>query len=406
MKSSAELVPNWANYALGRHQNPARIPGFQQVLLLKEIRELMIEGLPGIDWKCCATYTVRINGGGLESEIPIEPDTGYYEEPMQEFNPWNGLERLSEWLGDEASEHYVNPLSWPIYTPLMIEGVDEGPPGCIYDQDRDVVLAKEISSPLRAARIVKCKRVRHGKRGDALVNGFKLQVKAYTITRGVYFVELGGCYGYLHNGALYLEGKCSLAIESPYHDHAVKILYPGTFYELRVPAEGTTLGPLPAVSIGLWKKLSLASKIGVVLHAKTGQITIDVRGSLRASMGGERIAARIFIEDLLKWRPILSPEAGFGNTRASNSAFVFAGWRDNKMIFSIYNPISYPGVVDVRLPLNGEECMINGPMGKDLIPVRGDFLRIPVSAGFLGIAEIHLSEARFLRKLRMRVGRR
>lgn len=401
MKYSGLLAPDWTGYTNLEATDLARIPGAQQLLLLAGRRELQARGLPGLDWSCCGIYRVRVNGGGLEAELAAEPDTGYYREPVQGFDPWSALEELGEWLGVELAERIVNPFSWNPLTPAILRGLDMGPPGCIYDADWDVSLAFKLPPPMRASRIVKCSRSRRGETTSIDVNGFHIDVRAHRMAGGVYGLEHGDCHGYFHQGALYLEGECALELKTPYYDHKVTILYPGSLYTTRIMGSPHTIGPVPAVSVGLWRSISLASRHGLTITIGKGRVGVDVRGSLRIAASGPKATYRLLLEDLLDWRPIKAPEDGYGNTRSSGSAFTFTGWVGDSMVFSAYNPSPEPGVVDVRLPMNGSECLIDGPLGSDRIPVDGDFLRVPVPAGFIGLAYIRLRKSRLLDRIRM-----
>ncbi|MCE4627423.1 MAG: hypothetical protein F7B78_07240 [Desulfurococcales archaeon] len=402
MKYSKTIVPDWTVYSSLNPKEIISIPGLQQILLLNGIRKVEDNELPSVDWICCGIYKVSVNGGGSESEIPIEPSLQYYEEPVPRFDPWTELERLAEWLGYEVGNYYVNPLSWLPLTPITISNTDEGPAGCVYDEDMDTMIIGSMPPPLRTSSITKCKRSKHRRPSEALINGFKLSTAAKELNKDLSYISSEDCHGYFHNGSIYIEGKCSLEIDSPYYDHKVSILYPGMHYDMRIGVAGRSIGPVPAVSIGLWNKISLASRTGIILDVKPGKIVVQVNGSLRIASGGSKTSYRILIEDLVEWRPIRAPEPGFGNIRSSSAAIVFVGWDEPKIVFSIYNPIHESGIADLRLPYDGRNCTIIGPLGPDDIPVSGDLVRIPVPAGFVGVAEISLTETRLFHKFRIR----
>lgn len=402
MKYSKTIVPDWTVYSSLNPKETIMIPGLQQILLLNGISKVEDNELPSVDWICCGIYKVSINSGGLESEIPIEPNLKYYEKPVPRFNPWAELEKLADWLGYEVGNYYVNPLSWLPLTPIIIPNTDEGPAGCVYDQDMDITIIGSMPPPLRTSSITKCKRAKHRRTSEALINGFKLSATAKELSKDLLYISSEGCHGYFYNGSIYIKGKCSLEIDSPYYDHEVSILYPGMHYDMRMGKAGRPIGPVPAVSIGLWNKISIASRTGVVLDVKPGKIVVQVNGTLRMASGGSKTSYQTFIEDLIEWRPIRAPEPGFGNIRSSGAALVFVGWDEPKMVFSIYNPIHESGIADLRLPYDGRNCTIVGPLSPDDIPVSGDLVRIPVPAGFVGIAEISLSETRLFHKFRIR----
>lgn len=398
----ASIVPDWSVYS-GR-RDPLRIPGLQQVLLLAGVGEVDLPGYPGLNWTCCGIYTVKVNGGGLESEAPVEPDTRYYNDPLPGFDPWRGLEKLASQLSSEAVEAYVNPLSWNPYTPIKLGRIEEGPPGCIYDQDEDVALADSAPPSLRASSATSCRRVRHGSAVEPRLGAFKVNTKGYEAGRGVYYVEAGECSGYILGGSLLAEGGCSLTIESPYYDYNVSIMYPGARYTVRVAGGGAVIGPVPAAAIGLWESIAVASRNGVTIEVKPGRLTVSSQGTLRATVGGYKAAYRVFVEDLLEWRVIRSPRTGYGNARGTAS-LILAGYEGDRLLFSIYNPDYEQGTVDVRLPYPGGECRVEGPLGETTIPVDGDLVRIPVPAGFLGTVAVTLETGvfqRFMARRRVR----
>ncbi|MCE4629478.1 MAG: hypothetical protein F7C82_04290, partial [Desulfurococcales archaeon] len=78
MKYSKTIVPDWTVYSSLNPKEIISIPGLQQILLLNGIRKVEDNELPSVDWICCGIYKVSVNGGGSESEIPIEPSLQYY----------------------------------------------------------------------------------------------------------------------------------------------------------------------------------------------------------------------------------------------------------------------------------------------------------------------------------------
>ncbi|MCE4601487.1 MAG: hypothetical protein F7C38_08055 [Desulfurococcales archaeon] len=397
MRSYVEkIVPDWSRYTVLGGDKLVKLPGIQPLLLLHGRGSIEVEASTGLTWTCCGIYPVRINSGGLEAELIEDPDIGYYTEPLPYYQPWSAIEGLSKSLETELTRAYVNPFSWDPLTPLRIGIDNEGPPGCIYDLELERTIYTGPLPPLRAVKPGTCHRVSNtSKAGSASLGVFKLIGEKQALPRGLSRIAVDSCHGYLDRkgGVFWGDGsECVIEIHTPYYDYRVSILYPSWYYRFRLKGETLRLGPVPALVIGLWSKIALTSRNGVVVELGPGKLTVRAMGSLRIALGGESVAYRIFLEDLLpRWIPVDAPEDGLGNLRSSSGAImIMNAMEEGEMALSMYNPLDSPGVGEARLPANSNVAIVRGPLDSVDIPVAVDFLRLPLAPGFVGYAVVKL----------------
>ncbi len=391
-----KTVPDWSKYTVLSGDKLVRLPGIQPLLLLHGRSNIEVGASVDLTWTCCGIYSVRINRGGLEAELVEDPDVGYYTEPLPSYQPWSAIEELSKSLETELVKAYVNPFSWDPLTPLDMGRDNEGPPGCIYDLELERTVYTGPLPSLRAVKPTTCHRASNtSKASDASLGVFKLRGKKQVLSRGLSRIAADSCYGYLDrkSGVFWSDGSdCVTEIYTPYYDYRVSILYPSSYYRFRLRGETLRVGPVPALVIGLWSKVALASRNGVIVELAPGMLTVRAAGSLRVALGGESVAYRIFLEDLLSgWLPVEIPEDGLGNLRSSSGAImIMDAVERGEMALSMYNPLDSPGIGEARLPANSNVAIVRGPLGSIEIPVAIDFLRLPLAPGFVGYAVMKL----------------
>jgi len=384
-------LPNWERAS----PRAPLAPGLQRLLLLRGRDSLEVEGLDSFDWSCCS-YTVRVNGGGPLAWLPVEPPESYVA-PAEAIAPWRGLEALAEWLGAPREAALVNPLSWPLYTPVVLDPGEGGPPGCRETGSGAVALPP--LTPLRASRLGKCSPAG----GDA-VEGVRLG--SFTLRgrwrRSGPLYHGGPCGAVAGPSGATVPGECMLEVESRAYDYTVEALYAGLVVG-RHAGPRARLGPFQALAVGNPEAgfLALASPAGVEVELAPGRVLVASRGPLRAAPGGGLVAARLLQEALVAWEPVEAPAGrGFGNLRASAGAsFVYAAG-EARLDLALYNPLPEPGVLEARLPIVGRRVSMVTPLGGFEVPLEGDLARVPLGGGVLGCARVELVKKKLLFRLR------
>ncbi len=393
MKCSEELQPNWSEYLKG---DP--IPGIQPLLLLSGKDKLKINGAPNLTWQCYGLYNIIVNNGGLETEDLADPPLDYYNKPLPSISPWRKISKLADWLEEEKIRAIVNPLSWDPLTPIIIRD-EEGPPGCIRFENYSIYTGR--LDPHRSTKLAKCSR-RRGKPVNTLklsrfiLKGYLKVLKTGSIKIARFPNE---CYGFFSDTSGVVVGDCIIELETPYYEYSVAILYPSCYRSLRIIGGKLRIGPVPALLLGLERTLALASRNGVIVEVSPGLLRIHVRGSLRIGLTGEVGTYHIFIEDLIDWTIVQAPLHGYGNARSSRGAILLSKGEEGVISYSLTNPSSESGIVEVRLPFLGESAVLEEPYGSVDIPISLDLIRVPLPPGFHGCLNVELSKKKTLLRM-------
>jgi len=383
-------LPDWSRASPG---DPLA-PGLQRLLLLKGKSSVELEGVDPMDWSCCS-YTVRVNGGGPIAWLPREPPDAYVA-PVERIEPWDGLRVLAEWLETPLEAAIVNPLSWPLYTPIVL-GSPEGPPGCRDTATGPVALPP--LTPLRPARVTRCSPAGGGRVDSIDLAGFEVE-GAWRRAGSLY--HGGPCGAAAGPSGITVPGACELEVKTRVYDYGVDVLYAGLVVSMRAGPRAV-LGPFQAIAVGNPEAgyLALASPEGLEVELSPGRLVARSRGPIRAAPGRGLVAARLLQEALVSWRPVAAPEGrGFGNLRASTGASYVYGAGEARLDLALYNPLPEPGMLEARLPADGKAVAQVTPHGRFEVPLEGDLARIPLGGGVVGCARVELVKKRLLFRLR------
>ena len=123
-------VPDWlalAKEVLSRDTALLlKYPGLQPILESLGVRELRVEGLGyGMEWVFRGVSSIRVNGGGLLSEEPLEPSTSVVA-PLHPISPWKGVSGLVENMPATGRStgrgvYFLNILGWKPLLPVFCE---------------------------------------------------------------------------------------------------------------------------------------------------------------------------------------------------------------------------------------------------------------------------------------------
>lgn len=372
-------VPDWRSLSgLG-----PRIPGIQAVMLSEGAESIEYEGLAGLDWECCGLYTIRVNGGGLRAEEPLEP-TRSLKAPLGRFEPWRcPLEYPARGVGKVL----VNPLGWrPVAPRIGVRGTT-----CIEAGGIEVGLIQ--LEPLATGLPSRCVRARSEGAVELLGLGphrleFRGRLWSYGVMR---VVEGTSGLAAESRGAAALDAGDGVSIRLGFYDYEAYLLYP-LHYRLVGRVRAGDRIEVEALSIyvrGPGGGLGLSSINGLKATMAPGRIEVE-GGSLTVTLGSETIAYRALIEHAVEWRPLEAPEDGLGHVRVGPGAPVLVDACGREMVFLLQNPSLRDGVFEARIRAPVRRIEVSSPLGSLEVPAPGGLFRVPMPRGYVGVARVTL----------------
>ncbi len=399
---SSPGTPNWISLVLNiLKKDPntlERLPGSAKALY-----HLGVDSLPALGGKtlaCCGEKYVNQEGLYTEStynpilEVPTtltSIDTSFLAKTPILFT------ELS--LQCKNSNMIVNPLSWPLITPIITSQLECRT--CLNIGDSSI-LPPGLGS-LQGYKIIGSHpsiRKEHKELEVKLGEAYKLHLKGELYSSrslGLNILENEDLVIAESSGSIAVKSKNKkgmLTIITNFYETPISILYPYRFHQVIV-TEDTLVSN--AISLGFSNmKLAIGSKHPITLSVRPGRIEIEFYKTLRISSGGELVALRASIEDAVIYQPIEYCEDGLAHMRATNSVAIMHNISvDNKTLsITAYSPVT-DGILELRIRAPVSHATIYDCRIQESILFRKELGRIPLPWGSWYEVSVKLKKALF-----------
>lgn len=397
-------VPDWlalAKEVLSRDTALLlKYPGLQPILESLGVRELRVEGLGyGIEWVFRGVSSIRVNGGGLLSEEPLEPSTNVVA-PLHPISPWKGVSGLVENMPATGRStgrgvYFLNILGWKPLLPVFCE--DDCvyyPPSC---RGMNGLSAGMISAPSLGVEEASSRCLTKGSLesieeivlGGWLILGIKGKASRGPVVTVVDAGDLGLA---VTRWTLLAVGEGVIDVLHGMLDPEVFLLFPLHYRNMGRVREGLDVRALSVVVRGPRGSFSLSSPSGVEASFNRGAIRASFKGSLAVVVGGEAQAYRSLVEQTIKWEPLEMANTGLGHVRSGTASPVIIDADSQRIVMSVSNPTSQDSVVEVLLRFPVDLVETESMLGKaSFKPSRGEF-RIPAPSSFAGTVKVHVKK--------------
>jgi len=367
-----------------------RFHGVPALLNQIGVFEVFIEGVESFTWSYGGVYEVKVNGGGLVSEDPLEPSREVSVN-VNVFNIEKVVSGIAGFTGYSGQLGLFNLLGWRPLAPLLLEG-DLGLSGCA--RIEDIVATPVELEPLHGKHVVSCSRPRlSSEKLDVKLGVFKLNVEGDVGKLGsLVFVKGGGFILAGLPGTLTLksDGYMEITIEHPYRDYNVSLMHVLSFYKFK--GDGLFRG-VSAVVEGPRGSLAIASPESFELIAYRGLLELKFKGELSLALGSYIEASRLLLERSTKWDVLDIPSKPLGHVRSYRVQPILTLFKDGIARFEIMNPTMVDGVFEIKTYYPLLEARLSTLGGWIEMKASRDSITIPSPRGYYGLAEIRIGRA-------------
>jgi len=352
--------------------------------------DVSIDGVEGFKWDYGGVYEVVVNGGGLISEVPLEPS----REVLVNVNMLDikrVIPGLTGFTGAEEQPGILNPLGWKPIAPIILEG-GLGLSGCIRVDD---TTATPINlEPLHSGLAVSCSKPPVTSRRDKIELGvFSVNVDGDLVKVGLLKLVKGGGFAVAWlPGALTMKtsGSMEVTIEHPYRDYSVSLMHILSFYKFK--GDGLFRG-VSAVIEGPRGSLAIASPRVFEITAHKGFITLKFNEELSLAPGGYVEASRLLIERSVRWGVHDTPSSPIGHVRSYRVQPVLTSFEGGVARFTVVNSTMADGVFEVKTYYPLLEARFSTLGGWVEMRALRDSITIPSPRGYCGVVEVKIGRA-------------
>ncbi len=400
--------PDWTKLALRILQDSpdylTRLPG-----IVKALYHLGIDLGKAISLNlnlgCCgktyyisdnnSLYTELLHNPSRKVEAGLIPiDTDILSSTKQLFNK----------LGLPCSKNImiVNPLGWPLISPIIIKD-----PGLKSSHCLDLGSYKVLPGglhPLQGFSLAgeclqlssKTLDTKIELRGFRIENSHTQISSSKTLQLDVYKGEnwIAGVWKKSSITLLDKYGEGSLEIKTPFYETPIAMLYPYRFVEqVILEGEFTTV----ALSAGYeGKSIAIGSQHPFLVRVEPGKLEIKYNRSIRIGPGGPLTASRLAVEDSIIHKPIEYCGEGLAHIRSSNSIVLIYDVDPDTLVLSLlaYSPVR-DGVAEIRVRAPIRQAFIDDCRGREQILFQHELGRIPLPWGSWYKVEIDVRKPLF-----------
>ena len=391
MSFSLTIGPNWVSLLkkLPSSTDILRIYGTPALLNNMGVFEVNIEGIEGFTWDFAGLYEVKVNGGGLISETPLEP-TRDLVPPIEVLDVSGIISRIARFTEPSGSPGFFNVVGWKPLTPVIVRD-DMGLKGCIKMGIGSATLIN--LEPLHPGSVVTCVEPPRGY-GDFNIDlgVFRINFKGYIARYGdLKVIENSNVSAVISPTAITMRSDTleEVIVKHPYRDYAVSLMHILSFYKFK--GRGLFRG-VSAVIEGSRGSLGLASPQGFEIEASEGFVKLRFIGELTLIQGGYVEASRALIEKSIKWAIVETPRNPVGHIRSYRSTPVLTSFDEGYAKLTIVNPTMADGVVEAKMyypVVEARFTTLNEWI--EVKPVR-DTITIPTPRGYYGLLEVKLNK--------------
>ena len=349
--------------------------------------DILVDGVEGFSWSYGGIYEVNVNGGGLVSEVPLEPSR---DVPLSVsvLNVRDLVSGLVEFTGSSGQPGLFNPLGWRPLAPLILEG-DTGLAGCV--RLGDVAASPAGLEPLHGKHVVSCSRPPPAPyRLEVKLGVFKFHVEADVVKLGSVTLARGGGFTLAWiPGAVTMrsDGCMEITLEHPYRDYSVSLMHVLSFY--RFKGSGLFRG-VSAVVEGPRGSLAISSPEVFEITAQRGSLVLRFKGELSLTLGGYVEASRLLLERSIRWDLSDVPSNPLGHVRSYRVQPVLVGFKDGVARFDVSNPTMADGVFEVKTYYPLMEARFSTMDGWVEARALRDSITIPAPRGYCGSVEVKI----------------
>ena len=371
--------------SLGSSRELLRVYGVPALLNQLGVFELSISDTESFTWDFGGMYEVKVNGGGLVTEVPLEPLRELIVK-VEFLDSELLASSIASFTGSESYPGILNPLGWRPLAPAFIDS-DLGLPGCIETsygpagslniEPLHTSAATSCTRPSRSPGVFKA---RFGVfelsiEGDVGRVGFNSVVESWDLV----------AVGTMQAATLRSHSVSEVTISHPYRDYYVSLLHVLSFY--RFNGEGSFKG-LAAVIEGPRGSLAIASPQGFELTALKGLVKLRFKGELSIASGGYVEASRLLLERCIRWAAARSTPKPIGHVRSYRALPVLTLFEDGVARFNIANPTMADGSIEVKTYYPLVEARFT-TLGETMeVRAARDSITLPAPRGYCGFLEV------------------
>ncbi len=384
--------PDWVSLIRGFLGSRSLLEFYGAPALLNQmgIFDILTDGVEGFIWSYGGVYEVRVNGGGLISEVPLEPSR---EVPVSVsvLDVGSVVLDVAGFVGYSRHPGLFNPLGWRPLAPLIIED-DLGLSGCV--KVGDVVASPIEIEPLHSKHATSCSKPPiTSARLNVKLGVFRFSIEGDIGRAGSLTLVKGGGFTLAwFPGALTMraDGYMEVTIEHPYRDYNVSLMHVLSFYKFK--GEGSFKG-VSAVIEGPLGSLAISSPEVFEITAYKGSLLLRFKGDLSLALGGYVEASRLLIERSVKWSICDTPLNPLGHVRSYRVQPVLVGLKEGIARFSVANPTMADGVFEIKTYYPLLEARFSTLGGWVEMKALRDSITIPSPKGYCGLVNVKIGRA-------------